>query len=193
MAITKLDTVNQVLNELGFPPVAILNQTNQSLLISNKLDILLPEMLEETDWNFAIKFVFNNTPLTTTISPDFLYNYELPGDYNRLDRFSWRSGNGWLNYSWRIIDNVIMTNVRPILYYYVVNDADYSVFDSVFWRALVLYAAAECAVILTQNEKLQRQLEAKYQQKLSQAVLRNDMEREVCSTPYNDFDRTAYF
>lgn len=189
---SQLDVVNQALNELGFPFVEVINQTPGSTLLANKINILHPEMLLRTDWNFAIKYVTDNTPLTTVISPEFLYNYQLPPDYNRLDRFSWFANAASFGFYFRIIDDVIMTNSRPVQYYYVVNDADLGVIDPLYYRALVLYIAAESAVVLTQNEPLAKLLESKYQQKLSEAILKNDMDRYVQSTPYNDFDRQVY-
>lgn len=187
-----LDVVNQALNELGFPFVEVINQTPGSTLLANKVAILHPEMLLRTDWNFAIKYVNDNTPLTQNISPDFLYNYQLPSDYNRMDRFSWFFNSTAYGFYYRIIDNVIMTNFRPISYYYVVNNADLGVISALYYRALVLYAAAESAVVLTQNEKLARELELKYRDKLNDAIRQNDMDRYVASTPINDFDRQAY-
>lgn len=189
---SQLDIVNQTLNELGFPFVEVITQTAGSILIANKINILHPEMLLRTDWNFAIKYVSDNTPLTTLISPEFLYNYQLPPDYNRMDRFSWFANASSFGFYYRIIDNVIMTNSRPIQYYYVVNNADLSVISSLYYRALVLYCAAECAIVLTQNAPLTKLLEVKYQQKLNEAILLNDQERYIQSTPYNDFDRQAY-
>jgi len=188
----KLDVVNQVLNELGFPFIQTLTSTAASTLISNKLDILLPEMLLRTDWNFAIKFVTDDTPNVANISPDYLYNYTLPADYNRMDRFSWQLSSTAFSFVYRIIDQTLMTNVRPVLYYYVVQTVSYGVIPPLFYRALVLYTAAECAAVLTNNVGLGKVLEGKYQLKLNEAILLNDQERMIQSTPQNDYDRQSY-
>ena len=189
---TQLDVVNAALNELGFPAVTVLNENPASELLTNKSNLLLPELLLSTDWNFAIKFVEDNTPLTTLISPDYQYNYQLPADYNRMDRFSWQFNNGAFGFYYRIIDGVIMTNSRPILYYYVVNDADYSVLTPLFADALALFIAARSSTALTNKEALTKYLFEIYRDKLNAAILQNDMDRYVQSTPFNDFNRQTY-
>ena len=187
---TQIDVVNQVLNELGRLPVSDINDDNSSILISNKIDVLYPELLQRTDWNFAIAYVTDNTPLTTRISPEYLFNYQLPPNYDRMDRVSWLSINfGWV---YRIIDDVIITNVRPIQYYYVVNDASLSVISETFYRALVLYVASASAPSITNNTGLVKYLKTEYIMKLNDAIRQNDMDRMIVSTPYNDFDRTTY-
>lgn len=187
---SQLDVVNQALNELGRLSVTTIQDSESSQIIANKLNVLLPEMLLRTDWNFAIKFRYDNTPLTQNYSPDFVYTYQLPADYNRMDRISWQTANFGLYY--RIIDGLFLTNSKPIQYYYVVNNADYSVLPPLFYRALSLYAAATCCLALTNDEQLKNYLEMEYKEKLVDALRQNDMDRYVQSTPYNDFDRQTY-
>jgi hypothetical protein len=187
---TKLDVVNQALNELGQVPVTAITDQPASIIIANKLDVLLPEMLLTTEWNWALKFVQDNTPNTVNLTPDFPYNYTLPPDYGRMCNISWQTINFGLYY--RIMDNVIMTNSKPLLYYYVVNNVDYSVIPAIFYRALSLYAAATACDAITNNDSLSKKLQAKYERKLSDAIRQNDMDRYIASTPYNDFDRQTY-
>lgn len=184
------DIVNQVLNELGRLPVADFTKDQAGLLIANKAIALRSEFLARTDWNFAIKYVTDNTPLTINISPEYPYNYQLPADYVRMDRISWFTISFGLIY--RIIDNIIMTNVRPIQYYYVSNSALFSAFDEVSYRAFILYVAADICAPITNDEKLTAYLERKYRDKLADAIRRNDMDRQVLTTPYNDFLRQTY-
>lgn len=187
---TQLDVVNQVLNELGRTPITDTANDVSGTLISNKINVLLPELLLRTDWNFAINYVTDNTPLTTLISPEFPYNYQLPADYNRMDRISWFAINFGLVY--RIIDNVLMTNTRPIEYYYVRNTVDLNKISFSFYRALVLYVASVSAMSITNDEGLAKYLQVEYQQKLADAIRQNDMDRMVVSTPFNDFNRQTY-
>lgn len=182
--------VNQVLNELGRLPVTDITLSQDTVLISNKIDVLLPELLLRTDWNFAIKFVVDNTPLTVPISTEYPYNYQLPPDYNRIDRMSWFAVNFGLIY--RIIDNVIMTNTKPIQYYYVTDTVDLSKISDTFYRALVLYVASASCMAITQDEKLAAYLKLEYREKLADAVRQNDMDRMITTTPYNDFNRSTY-
>lgn len=184
------EIVNQVLTEFGRLPIPDYTQDSSGILIANRVMTLLPELLLRTDWNFAIKYVTDDSPLSVNISPEYLYNYQLPPDYDRMDRVSWFSINFGLVY--RIIDGVIMCNVRPIQYYYVVNNIDLNVMTPVFYRALVLYVAATTCSAITNDEKLRVILEKLYQQKMVDAIRQNDMDRMVVSTPYNDFGRPTY-
>ncbi len=185
---TKLEVVNQALNEIGRLPVTNINDSDDSLLISGKLDVLLPEMLLRTDWNFAIKYIKDDTPLTVNFSPDFQYTYQLPSDYNRFDR----AGYAQLTFPYRLVDSRLLCDERPVSYYYVVNNVDYEVITPLFYRALSLYAAAKSAMALTNKEELTLYLENEYIRKLNDAILQNDMDRRVVSTPFNDFDRIVY-
>lgn len=188
---SKLDVVNQILNELGREPVtSIVNTDDASIIISPRVDLLANELLLRAPWNFAIKYISNTTPLVASFSPDFLYSYQLPFDFGYLDRISPQTTNFGLYY--RIIDDQICTNSLPLNFYYVVNQVDYSVISVMFQRALVLYTAADVCAVLTNNEALTKYLEAKYETKLNDAIRQNDMQRFIQSTPFNDFDRQIY-
>jgi len=197
MATSQISVVNQVLNELGRPSIdaaLLINDTPPDvLLILNKLSLLLPDLLAKAEWNFAIKFLANNTPNTVSFSPDFLYSYSLPADYGRfyaLSPLSTYNANFGLYYA--IIDGQFCTNSKPLQLYYIVNNAGYNVLPPAFTRALVFYCAFEVALALTNNLELTAYLKNKYGEAFSHAVRYNDMERMVISTPFNDFDRQVY-
>lgn len=183
---SKVDLVNQVLSEFARPPVANISDDDQALLISARLDVYLQELLQRCNWNFAIKYKSDNTPVTQNFSPDFVYTYQLPFDFGKIFKFS----QMWLAYEF--VDGFILANQKPIMYYYIVNMADYSVLPILFQRVLTLYTAARVCLVLTNNEQLTLYLEKEYEQALSNAIKSNDMERLVSSTPYNDFDRFSY-
>ncbi len=90
------------------------------------------------------------------------------------------------------IDGMILANTLPIQYYYIANDVDFSVWPALVSRMLVLYAAAKSAPTLTNNVALTTYLESEYVKMRSKAILQNDMERSVMSTPYNDFNRITF-
>lgn len=197
MPTSQIDVINQVLNEIGRPAIdAVVLQTQappDALVIQNKLNLLLPDLLLKAEWNFAIKYISNNTPNSVSFSPDFLYSYNLPADYGRfyaMSPLSTFNSNFGLYYS--IIDGMFCTNTKPLQLYYIVNDADYSVLPSAFTRALVYYCAFEVSMPLTNNLELTAYLKQKYKEAFTDAVRYNDMERMVISTPFNDFDRQAY-
>lgn len=186
---SKLTVVNQALQELGRLPVTAINDDDSAIVISNKLDALLPEMLLRTDWNFAIQYVSINTPLSSDFSPEFTYSYQLPFDFGRFDRFSptiTYAGN------YRIVDGMLLSNVRPVQFYYVVNNISYASIPALFERALVMYVSARTCMTLTNNVQLTTYLEGEYKEALMNAILSNDMERRVVTMPYNDFDRTTF-
>jgi len=188
---SKLDVVNQVLGELGrFPVASILNTDDAAQIISSRTDLLSLELLQRTDWNFAIEYFSSTTPLAQSFSPDFLYSYALPFNYGKFDRTSPMYPNFGLYY--RIVDGMICTNANPISFYYVVNQVDYSVITPLFERALITYVASDVCLVLTNNAQLEVYLKAKYDEKLNDALRSNDQERYIQSTPYNDFDRMVY-
>ena len=188
---SKLEVVNQVLSEIGRPPVANLNNSDDSrLIISPRVDLLSQELLLRTPWNFSIIYRQDSTPLPVSISPDFPWTYQLPANFGSFYKTSPQNPNFGLYYEF--IDNYICTNANPIQYYYVINQVDYSVITPLFMRALVLYTASDVCLSLTNNAQLTKYLKDKYMEKLDDALKQNDQQRYIQSTPYNDFDRMTY-
>lgn len=192
LPISKLSIVNQALIELGRLPVTNINDSNDAVLLDAKIDILLPVLLQETQWDFAIKYMEDNTPLTSAFSPDYTYTYQLPSDYGHM--FNWGGFNVTFSspssLPFLITSGLISTNEKPIQYYYIVDKVDVDAISTMFYRALVLYIASDSALVLTQNQELTKYLRMKYEEEKSKAVNRNDMERFVTTRPYNDYDRT---
>lgn len=188
LPVSQLDVVNQALLELGELSVTAITDTAHSQILAAKINILFPMLLLETEWNFAIQYVSINTPLTTNYSPDYIWTYQLPSNYGRF--FKWSTNCFPLAYT--IIDGLLLANVKPAAFYYIVNSVDYDAISTLFYRALALYAAADCAAVLTQDKALVTYLQQKYEKQRSNAVLLNDMEREIQTAPNNDFDRQLY-
>lgn len=186
LPIAQIDVVNQALIELGQLPVIQVTDTPASQLLAAKSELLLPVLLQSSTWNFAIKFVYDNTPLPTSFSTDFTYSYQLPADYGRF--FKW-SKNNTNQLFYEFIDGMLCTDIKPVQYYYIVNNLDYDAISTLFYRALAVFIAADSCTVLTNNLQLTAELRAKYLQEKSSAILLNDMERDVGSTPYNDFNR----
>jgi hypothetical protein len=191
LPLSKLSIVNQVLLEIGRLPVTNIDDSPDAELISAKVDLLLPVLLQETHWNFAIKYREDSTPLTTQFSPDYNYTYQLPADFGHL--FNWGNFNN--NFSdpgaqpFLITDGLINSNSQPITYYYIVNNVDPDALTIMFFRALVLFTASDVSLALTENQSLTSYLRQKYEIEKARAVMRNDMEFYKTSTPYNDYDR----
>ena len=187
LPFSRLDVVNQALIELGRLPVTNINDSEDAELLNAKLNLLFPVLLQETVWNFGILFKEDDTPLATALFPDFTYSYQLPSDYGRLFQFG-SIGVGF-DQPFIISNQIISTNQNPISYYYIVNSVSITAVSTLFFRALGLFLASDCCLVLTENEKLEVNLARKFEYWRGKAVNLNDMERYVTSMPYNDYDR----
>jgi hypothetical protein len=184
-----IDLVNRTLSELGRLPVEAITDSPDAQATANKIFELAPEVLLDYNWNFAIVYEANYSPETTNYSPDFVYSYQLPGNYGKF--FRWAStGAQWPYYE--IVDGMMLANTLPIQYYYIANDIPFEFWPPLVARQLVLYAASKLAPTLTNNMQLAAYLENEYMKARTKAILENDMERSVMSTPYNDFDRITF-
>lgn len=186
---SQLQMVNRCLSELGRNAVVSINDSPDAQYVSAKITELLPEVLLEYNWNFAVVYRSDSTPLTNNFSPDYTYSYQLPGDYGHF--FRWAStGAQWPIY--QITDGMMLAQTNPIQYYYIKNVVDYSVMPPLFARCVVLYAAAKSGLTTTNNQTLTQYLTNEYYRILAKAIMQNDMERPVFQMPYNDFNRTTY-
>lgn len=186
---THLQLVNRTLSELGRLSVASIDESPDAQQASAKIYELEAELFLVYNWTFLVKYTFNNTPLTFNFSPDYSYTYQLPGDFGHF--FKWQAtGSQWPIYEFA--DGYLLAQVKPVGYYYIVNQADPLVYTPLFARALILYAAAKLAPTLTNNIQLAQYLEREYEKIIAKAIVQDDMERPVFSTAYNDFDRVNF-
>jgi len=184
-----LDLTNRALAEIGRPNVETVNDTPDSIAVSNKIIELYQEVLLDYNWNFAIVYVDNSSPETTNFSPDYVYSYQLPGNYGKFYKWA-TTGAQWPIYA--IVDGMLLANTLPVQYYYIANDILFEYWPPLVARQLILYAAAKVAPTLTNNMQLAKYLYEEYKDARTKAILENDMERSVQSTPYNDFDRITF-
>jgi len=186
---THLQLVNRTLSELGRLSVAAIAESPDAQTASAKILELEPELYLVYNWTFLVKYIFDNTPLTTNFSPDYSYTYQLPGDFGHF--FKWQdTSSQWPIY--QFADGLLLAQVKPVGYYYIVNQAVPEVYTPLFARALVLYAAAKLSPTLTNNVQLTAYLEKEYEKMIAKAIIQDDMERPVFATPYNDFNRITY-
>ena len=184
-----LDLTNRALSELGRTPVQAITDSPTAQSVADKILELAPEVLQDYNWNFAVVYVANYSPETTNFSPDYVYSYQLPGDYGKF--FKWATtGAQWPFYA--IIDGMMLANTLPIQYYYIRSDVPFEFWPPLVARALVLYAACKSCPTVTNNFVLTSYLEKEYEKARVKAILWNDMERSVQSTPYNDFNRVTF-
>lgn len=191
-AASELSIVNLVLAKLARSPVTNVNDSPASLLIAQQLPTMYQSVLLKAFWTFAMKFRYDNTPLTTSVMVNpiggFLYNYQLPADYGRFGTFVF---DVFPNYGtpYLITDGVILISARPIAYWYVVNDVPYSLLPAPFIEALAYYVAAEVTMPLTQNESLAKYNETRAEQRMGDAIQQNYWEQALMQTSNNDFNR----
>ncbi len=189
-----LELTNRALAELGRPSVTTIDPDDTSsspdaIYVSNKILELYKEVLLDYEWNFAVVYVANYSPETTNFSPDYVYSYQLPGNYGRF--FQWAAtGAQWPLYA--IMDGMLLANTLPVQYYYIANDIPFESWPPLVARLLVLYAACKSCPSLTNDVKLTAYLKEEYKEMRMKAITQNDMERSVQSTPYNDFDRITF-
>jgi hypothetical protein len=184
-----LDLTNRTLSELGRLAVANVSDSDDAIYVQNKILELYQEVLLDYNWNFAVVYVANYSPETTNYSPDYVYSYQLPGNYGKF--FKWATtGAQWPIYE--IVDGMMLANTLPIQYYYIANDILFEFWPPLVARQLVLYAAAKSAPTLTNNVQLTAYLEKEYEKVRVKAILEDDNERSIVSTPYNDFDRITF-
>lgn len=184
-----LDLVNRTLSEIGRPSVTAITDSPDAQTISSKIFELAPEVLLDYNWNFAIVYVANYSPETTNFSPDYVYSYQLPGNYGKFYRWA-STGAQWPYYA--IVDGMLLANTLPVQYYYIANDIPFEVWPPLVARYLVLYVASKVSPTLTNNMQLTGYLENEYMKIRARAIIENDMERSVMTTPYNDFDRITF-
>ena len=188
--ISRLTIVNQALIEIGRLPVSNIEDSDDAKLLDTKIDILLPVLIQTTQWNFAIKLREDNTPLTSQFSPDYLFTYQLPSDYGHM--FSWGSFNTMFadpsSMPFLITDGLISTNTKPIQYYYIVSSVDVDAISTLFYRALILFVASDSSLVLTENSDLTKYLRLKFEKAQSDAINRNDMELFIVTRTNNDYD-----
>jgi len=186
---THLQLVNRTLAELGRFAVASVDESPDAQQASAKIYELEPELYLVYNWTFLVKYTLDNTPLTINFSPDYNYTYQLPGDFGHF--FKWQAtGSQWPIYEFA--DGYLLAQVKPVGYYYIVNQADPLVYTPLFARALVLYAAAKLAPTLTNNIPLTNYLEKEYEKMIAKAIIQDDMERPVFTSPYNDYERITF-
>ena len=189
MATSKIDVVNRVLSELAEPPVTNVSDTPSSRLIERRFDELLPTQIKRANWEWAIKYVEDDSPLAQNEFPEWNHNYSLPGDFGKFYRLGI---NSFELTEWKVYGNILATNHKPIRYYYIVDDPNLLSLEPIFTDAMVLYTAARVCLVVTEDSNLMQYLMKEYEQKMMEAILNNSMQEAIRSKPHNDFDRIQY-
>lgn len=187
--VSKLDLINDVLGELGIPTVTAESDSPAAQYVGRKLDRLHRTLLRATNWIWALKYRYDNTPLIQNFSPDYNYAYALPADYGRFYRWA-TSGAQWPIYT--IADGRILSQTKPIQFYYVVNNASYEVISPQYEQTLIFFTAYMCSAQLTENLQLTAFLKQEFRTSRVEAIMFNNMELPTYTAPYNDYNRITY-
>lgn len=184
-----LTLTNEALAEIGKLPVQAINDSETSQSLAAAIVAAHAELLTLYSWPWAIVCRTDNTPLIVNFSPDFVYSYQLPADYGQF--FAWTTtGAQWPYYAF--MDGQLLANTKPVSYYYIKNDAAFTVISPLYNRMLVLCAASRRCLILTQNVQLTGYLEKQFEKAKMNAIRQADMQRAILAEPYNDYNRITF-
>lgn len=187
--VRSLELVNRVLNEIGEPAVNAIDETHSSTFIANRIDDFIPQLLQITSWDFAVRLKDDNSPLSSNRFTDWQYNYQLPADFGQFFKFS-RDAYNVINFD--IYESILVSDTRPLKYYYISNQVNPDNFEPLFVDLLTLFTAARSAKAITEDKGLSQQLMSWFEHIKNEAVLQNSMQEAIRHKPHNDFDRNFF-
>lgn len=184
---TKLSICNDVANLLGKDLFTDPDTDSNPFAerIRSTYDNTLKELLAEHHWSFATR---EATLLSATIPvPEFteyaLY-YELPSDYVSIVQYGSDGDNRLHPAAYRIESNYLLSNDTTVQIKYVSNINPPEVFPAYFAELLSLKLAYKLSYALVSNMSLRDEIYTLYNNKLTQAIGRD--QREDKSRQYDD-------
>lgn len=186
---SELDIVNDALSLLGKDAVSSADELPISLYLQRKINRLHPLLLKRENWIFAAVEKYDNTPVSPNLSDDYTYTYQLPTNFGRFFRWS-KTVRQDENY--QFVDGYLLTNSKPVSYWYIVNDADFSIVGDLYAEALAHYAASESCLVLTNSKELTVYLKNQFKEALNNAIKFNNTQKPIVSAPYNGYQRTQF-
>ena len=164
---------NQALGWLGQSPITSFDDPGAAAqLCKQNYAEIRDAVLEEGSWSFASRRI-SLSPSATAPIFGYTYKFELPKDVLTVKTVSDNPdtvGLGDDDFQWDLEERYIMCN-SPIIYAKaVVQITDTSKFSPMFTQVLATRLAADFAVPLTQNEKLQTKYLQLYQVRMLDAV-----------------------
>lgn len=181
----ELDYVNGILSELAIKNVQSINDNETSLFIYNRLRVLYVHVLQRANWNFAVEFIYDASPMVYNISPNYQYTYLLPADFGHLFKFT----NQILPTVYEIVDGYLLCNSKPVQYEYIKNNQSLSVFPPLVMDMIVLYVASRVCLVLTQDIKLTSYLKSLYEERFSECVRVNAFANQIDNAKHINYDR----
>lgn len=181
-----IQVANRALTKLGAARITSLSDDNkQARAVTSCFDDLRDAELRARRWQFSLKRT-TLAALVTTPSFGYLYQYQVPADFLKLDlvddRFPDVNLDGYVNeefLDWVIEGNLILTDIgAPLKLRYIAQIVDPNSWDPMFREVLACRIAAELAEDLTQSTGKRQQAWTEYQQAVKDAVKAGSIERQ---------------
>ena len=176
MASSKTEIANDALILIGAETINDLDSdsTNEAITCKKVYDICRKSILRSHPWNCA---TVRRTlpPLTST--PDFTYGYQftIPSDCLRLIKRESLNDD----YSYRIENGKILTNLSSINLVYVKDVTDVSKFDALLSDLIAAYMAFKVSYKLTQSRSVRSDMYSLYKDLNRNAKTVNAQENEM--------------
>ncbi len=169
MAISKVLIVSNAFVLLGKGPIQSIAQLDTGNVVesaaSTIYDSILPGLLSERPWRFALKqFNLNRLSEKPMITNEWSYIYQLPSDYLSAYRVYPNTQKGYAIY-----DDKLYSNSEKVYLEYMYS-ADETKFTPNFTLLLTYSLAANIAMTVTQQVSLAQLWEKKREQQMSIAA-----------------------
>jgi len=184
MSASAVSICQRALHILGAGTIISLADNNEKARVMNvAYEPVRDAELRRRRWRFSIKRA-SLAALGSTPDSDYLYEYQMPGDFLRLiegadilatvDLGDYRGGNSQL---YSLEGRVLRTNLpAPLSIRYLARISDVSLFDSAFCEALSARLAYECVERITESHAKEEACLRRYTLAIREAVQANAIE-----------------
>lgn len=184
MPASAVSICQRALHLLGAGTIISLDDNNEKARVMKvAYEPVRDAELRRRRWRFAIKRV-SIAALAATPDSDYLYQYQVPGDFLRLiegadirqtvDLADYRGGVSQL---YSLEGRVILTNLpAPLSIRYLARITDVSLFDPAFCEALSARLAMSCAKRITESSATLADCREAYAFAMREAVQANALE-----------------
>jgi hypothetical protein len=182
MAESKVEIANSALIKLGAQTIMSFDDmTKEARLIKTRYTPCLKACLRNHIWNFAIKRV-TLSPLLTTPSFEFTYEFQLPSDFVRIYEIN--------DQEYRIENGKILANTNVLELRYVYHCDEPMLYDSLFSEMFATYIAWDLSYALTQSNTVRSEMWGAHTELLRQARSVNAKEEVHDVVTANLFDES---
>ena len=182
---SNVQIANRALTKLGADRIISLDDdVKAARAIKSCFDDLRDDELRQHRWAFALKRT-SLAALADAPAHGFLYQYQPPADFLRLDliddRFPRVAMDNYIGYEtaeWMFEGGLILTDIAaPLKVRYIAQITDANMFDVNFREALACRIAAEICEDITQSNQKRELAWKEYDRTIKIAVRSNSIER----------------